>query len=63
MSHLVICEMLGLFVIKLTADEKYSFCKENLPQSIQKELSVKQKVFFSIFCFISKIYIKFLQKF
>ena len=38
MSLLVICEVLGLFVNTLTADDKYSlFNRENLPQRIQIE--------------------------
>ena len=38
MSLLVICEILGLFVNTLTADDKYSlFNRENLPQRIQIE--------------------------
>ena len=39
-SLLVICKILGLFVNTLTADGKYSLCnRENLPQTIQIELS------------------------
>ena len=58
MFLLVISEILGLFVNKLTADDKYSLgTKENLAQPIQMQLSKKQKVFFWIFCYISEIYI------
>ena len=44
MSPIVISEVLGLFIIRLTADDKYSLLKrENLPQSIQMQLPEKQK--------------------
>ena len=44
MSLLVLCEILGLFVKILTADNKYSLRNsENLPQPIQMQLPKKQK--------------------
>ena len=56
---LVTCEMLGLFVNSLTADNKYSrHSRENFPQQIQMQLSQKQKNF-SVFHCVSEIYIKF----
>ena len=46
MSLLMIHEILGLFVNKLTADVKYSLLKkDNLEQPIQIQLSNKQKAF------------------
>ena len=46
MSLLVICKILGLFANTLTADDKYSLRhKEDLPQTIQRQLSNKQKSF------------------
>ena len=49
MSVLVICEILGLFVNTLTADDKYFLSNsENLHQSIQMQLS-KKKTFFQFF--------------
>ena len=39
MSLLVISEMLGLFVNKLTADKKSSLCNGNLGKPIQVQLS------------------------
>ena len=60
MSLLVLSEILGLFINTMTVDDMYSFPNnENLPQPIQMQLSKKQKNFFSNFCSISKIYIKF----
>ena len=45
MSLFVICELLGLFVNTLTANDKYSLRdSQNLPQLIQMHLSNK-KVF------------------
>ena len=41
---LVISELLPLFVKTLTADGKYSLCK-NFPQPIQMQLSKKAKKF------------------
>ena len=47
-SLLVICEILALFLITLTADGKYSLCnRQNLRQAVQMQLS--QKIFFSDF--------------
>ena len=44
MSLFVICELLGLFVNTLTANDKYSLRdSQNLPQPIQMQLSKKQK--------------------
>ena len=46
---LVICKILGLFVNTLILDDKCSFLNmENLIQSIQMQLSKKQKTFFEI---------------
>ena len=48
-SLLVICKILTLFVITLTADDKYCLHKrDNLAQPIQMPLSQKQKIFLSI---------------
>ena len=59
MSVLLISEISGLFVDTLTANNKYPLRnKNNLPQPIQMQLSKKMILSF-IFCFISKIYIKF----
>ena len=60
MSPLVLGEVLVVFVNRLTADSKYPVqdC-ENLQLPIQMELSQKVKNFFSAFCSISAIYIKF----
>ena len=42
MSFLVICEILGLFVDRVTADDKHSLCnREGLLQPIQMVLSRK----------------------
>ena len=47
----MICEIVGLFVNTLTANDKYSLHnRKNLPQPIQMQLSKKQKNF-SQFCF------------
>ena len=46
MSLLVISEILGLFVNRLTASEKYSLLHtDNLLRPIQMQLCMKQKVF------------------
>ena len=46
MSWLVICEILGLLVNTLIADDKYSVhYKENLQKPIQMQLSKNQKTF------------------
>ena len=43
--HLLISEILGLFVNTLTADDKYSLRNsENLPRPFQMHLSKKQKI-------------------
>ena len=50
MFVLVICEILGLFVNTLTADDKYSLGKgENLRQPIEMQLSKKQETFSEFF--------------
>ena len=50
MSLLVMSEILGLFVITLTADDGYSVRnEENLQQPIRIQSSKKQKVFSDIF--------------
>ena len=60
LSLLVISEFLELFVDTFYPDGKYSFhYSENLQQPIQMQLSKKIKMFLSIFCAISEIYIKF----
>ena len=61
MSLLVIYKLLGLFVNPLTADDEYCLCnRENLlSQTIEIQLFKKQKNFFSIFCSISEIWIRF----
>ena len=42
MSLLVTCEILGLFVNRLTINDKYSFrYRESLPQPIPMQLSKK----------------------
>ena len=44
------CEILGLFVNTLTANDKYSLLnRDNLTQLIQMKLSQKQKSFFGMF--------------
>ena len=46
MSLLVICEILGLFVNILTADDKCSLdYRDNLRQTIQMQLRKKRKIF------------------
>ena len=57
MSLLVICEMLGVIVNTLTVDDKYPFQNcENLPLSIQIQLSHEKKIV--SFSFPFWIYIK-----
>ena len=47
---LVICKILELFVNTLTTDDKYSLLKkDNLTQTIQMQLSEKQKTFSEFF--------------
>ena len=44
MSLLLICEIIGLLINTLTADGKYYLHNnENVPQTIQRQLSKKQK--------------------
>ena len=46
MSLIIIFEILGLFVITMTADDRNSLCtRENVRQPIQMQLSKKQKTF------------------
>ena len=53
MSLLVMCEVLGLFVNTLSADDKYSLCNsEKLPQPIQMQLSKKHKFFLIFWIFL-----------
>ena len=60
MSPPVLGEILGIFVDRMPADGQYPVeYHENLRLPIQMQLSKKQKAFFSIFCSISEIYIKF----
>ena len=49
MSHLVLCEILGVFVDKLTADGKYPIedC-ENLQLTIQMHISEKENIFLDL---------------
>ena len=50
-SLLLIYEILGLFVNTLTRDDKHSPCNsENIPQSIQMQLSKSKEKNTSIFC-------------
>ena len=64
-SLLVIQKILRLFVNSLTVDEKgYLLTRENFTQTIEIQLSEKQKTFFNFFFFffffwIFKIYITF----
>ena len=51
MSLLVIGQILGLFVNTLTPDDKYSLRNsEFLLQTIEMQLSKKQKTFSQFFC-------------
>ena len=51
----MICETLGLFVNRLTADEKFSFRnRENVRQPIETQLSKKQKRFSQFFADLLK---------
>ena len=46
MSLLVISEIFGLFINKLTVDDKYSLCNtEKLTHSIQMQFSKKERTF------------------
>ena len=50
MSLFVISEILGLFVIKLIADDKHFLqTTENLPQPIEMKLSKKKKLLLNFF--------------
>ena len=50
MSPLVISEIWGLFVNRLTADDTYFLRnRETLPQAVQKPLSKKEKTFSEFF--------------
>ena len=58
-SLLVICEVLGIFVNTLTADDKYSHCNsENLQLLIQMQLSKEQKSNSELWVY-SEIYVTF----
>ena len=58
-SLLVIQKILRLFVDTLTVNEKrYLLTTDNLTQTIETQLSEKQKTFFFFFFCIFKIYIK-----
>ena len=65
-SLLVICKISGLFFNTLTAGQKYSFLnRDNLPQPIQTQLSLKRKTFSQLFFCIfemQKNFFKFLKK-
>ena len=59
-SLLVVCEILGVFVDTLTADDKYNLGNcDNLQLPITVQLSKKLKTFSQFFCTIKGIYIKF----
>ena len=58
-SLLLICQILGLLVNRLAADDKYPVLnRDNLTILIQMQLSQKQKNFFWIFCCIFQILLK-----
>ena len=49
MSPLVISKILGVSVNTLSANNRYSVCsRENLPQTVQMQLSKKLKLFFNL---------------
>ena len=49
MSPLVISKILGVSVNTLSANNRYSVCSmENLPQTVQMQLSKKLKLFFNL---------------
>ena len=49
MSPLVISKILGVSVNTLSANNWYSVCsRENLPQTVQMQLSKKLKLFFNL---------------
>ena len=57
MSLLVKCEILGLFVNRFTADEKFTLRNtENLPQSIQMQLCKKEETFSQFFIAFLKLH-------
>ena len=59
-SLLLTCQILGLLVNTLAADEKYPLLKrDNLTIPIQMQLYQKKKNFFWIFCSIFEMYNKF----
>ena len=59
MPLLVISEIFGLFINKLTVDDKYSLCNtEKLTHSIQMQFSKKEKAFVTFlqhFCSLHQI--------
>ena len=59
-SLLVICNILGLFVSIMTADDKYFLLnRDNSTQSIQMQLSRKQKTFSDLFFQVFKSRLNF----
>ena len=59
-SLLVIHKILRLFVNTLTVDEKrYLLTRDNLTQTIQIQLSQKQKTFFEFFFAVLKTLLQF----
>ena len=55
MSLLVISEMLGVSLNRVTADDEYSLRNsENLPQPIQMHLSKKKNLFYEFFARLLK---------
>ena len=59
-SLLLICQILGLLVNRLAADDKYPVLnRDNLTILIQMQLSQKQKTFSEFFAAFSKFYWKF----
>ena len=56
----MICKILGLFVNRLTADDKHSLLnRENLTRSVQMQLSQKQKTFSEPFSAVLKCKLNF----
>ena len=52
---LMLCKVLGLFVIRLTADDKHSLLnRDNFLQLLQMQLSQKQKTLSQFFCAFSE---------
>ena len=63
MSLLVICEIFGLFVNMLTADDNYSLGNsENFPQPIKMQLYKKQKTLSSFFAVFLHQILNILEK-